>query len=78
MRENEKATISLYVESPDTQRLDRIICDVICYRGKLRDPRWVDLEPGNPSSLPGTSKLIALFPKKCLLRFVRCMLIHLR
>lgn len=47
MRENEKAEINLYTESPDEQRLDKIACDVVCYRGKSKDPHWIDLEPGN-------------------------------
>lgn len=46
MRENEEATIDLFVEATEANTLNRISCDVTRYRGKLKDPRWMDLEPG--------------------------------
>lgn len=46
MRDNEEVAISLYKEVSDTRALNTIACDVVCYRGKEKSPRWMDLEPG--------------------------------
>lgn len=34
-----------FKESREMKTLDTMSAEIICYRGKKDDPKWVDLEP---------------------------------
>ncbi|KAI0708756.1 hypothetical protein C8T65DRAFT_650008 [Cerioporus squamosus] len=45
VRENEEESRSYSIEAHNPRTLDSIVQDVLVYRGKDGDPRWVDCEP---------------------------------
>lgn len=51
MRDNEEGTITLTQFSANAWGVNKITCDVTCYHGKLKDPKWIDAEPEMFSSL---------------------------
>ena len=46
MRDNEEVAIELIMERGWLSATNTIECDVTCYRGRLKDPRWLDNDKG--------------------------------
>ncbi|TBU36898.1 hypothetical protein BD309DRAFT_1084974 [Dichomitus squalens] len=46
MRDNEEISHPYNIEARNLRNLDSIIVDVLCYRGRSAQPKWVDVEPG--------------------------------
>ncbi|RPD55189.1 hypothetical protein L226DRAFT_493295 [Lentinus tigrinus ALCF2SS1-7] len=51
VRENEEVSQPYNIEAHDPRTLDSIVQDVLVYRGRDKDPRWVDGEPELYTSL---------------------------
>ncbi|KAI0773051.1 hypothetical protein BD413DRAFT_656213 [Trametes elegans] len=45
VRGNEEMSRSYFKESREVKTLDKMYAEIICYRGKKEDPRWIDVEP---------------------------------
>ncbi|KAI0350808.1 hypothetical protein OH77DRAFT_1412306 [Trametes cingulata] len=62
VRGNEEMSRSYLKESREAKTLDTMSAEIICYRGKKQDPKWVDLEPECFSTLctvfADTSKVV--------------------
>ncbi|TBU25276.1 hypothetical protein BD311DRAFT_853631 [Dichomitus squalens] len=47
LRESEEISQPYNIEARNPKTLDSIVSDVLCYRGRSAQPKWVDVEPGN-------------------------------
>ncbi|KAI0326492.1 hypothetical protein GY45DRAFT_1381037 [Cubamyces sp. BRFM 1775] len=45
MREGEEISHSYHQESRNSHTLNNLVIDILCYRGKESNPRWVDVHP---------------------------------
>ncbi|EJF61940.1 hypothetical protein DICSQDRAFT_161253 [Dichomitus squalens LYAD-421 SS1] len=45
MRESEEISQPYNIEARNVRTLDSIVSDVLCYRGRSAQPKWVDVEP---------------------------------
>ncbi|KAH9940096.1 uncharacterized protein BXZ73DRAFT_43137 [Epithele typhae] len=45
VRETDEVSQPYHVWSDDSRALDRIACDITCYRGPGASPRWTDVDP---------------------------------
>lgn len=52
MRDNEEVAIELVMERGQPSAMNTIECDVTCYRGGLKDPRWLDNDKGKSHVVP--------------------------
>ncbi|KAI0367126.1 hypothetical protein BV20DRAFT_1055106 [Pilatotrama ljubarskyi] len=62
VRGNEEMSRGYFKESREARTLDTMSAEIMCYRGKKQDPKWVDLEPECFSTLctvfADTSKVV--------------------
>ena len=47
---------SFYKEASTQAALDKISSTIVCYRGNVKNPKWMDAEPGQPLLLPRVAK----------------------
>ena len=46
MREGDEVSHSFFQEAHNPRTLNRIVVEVLCYRGKDANPQWLDVDPG--------------------------------
>ena len=45
-REDEEKRLTFSRTASETSALNLTVADITCYRGKEKEPLWMDLEPG--------------------------------